>query len=60
MANQSGVVDSDDLNDWKKRFNDALAKPDIVTGPAAADARSWHEPFFGCFTPIDTCMSLHS
>jgi len=53
---QKPVIDQDDVNDWVKRFNDALADSTVVTGAAAPDARPWAESFFGCFMPIDTCL----
>ncbi|EXJ72048.1 uncharacterized protein A1O5_04551 [Cladophialophora psammophila CBS 110553] len=53
---QAGVIDQNDVNDWVKRFNEALADSTTVTAPAAQDARPWHSSFFGCFAPIDTCF----
>lgn len=55
-ASQPGAVDQNDVNDWVNRFNAALADTSTVTAPSSHDARPWAESFFGCFTPIDTCM----
>lgn len=52
---QKPVIDQDDVQDWVKRFNEALADSTVITGDAAPDARPWHESLFGCFMPIDTC-----
>lgn len=53
---KAGVIDQNDVQDWVKRFNEGLADSTVVTAPAAPDARPWHESFFGCFMPIDTCQ----
>lgn len=50
------AIDQKDIDHWTNRFNEALAKPEIVTGPAAQNAQEWQEGFFNCFNPIDTCM----
>jgi hypothetical protein len=54
-ARQTNMVDQDDVQDWMNRFNGALADSSVITAPMAPDARPWHESFFGCFAPIDTC-----
>jgi hypothetical protein len=50
-----GVIDQGDVHDWVARFNDALNNTKTVTAPAPTNAKPWYAPFFGCFTPIDTC-----
>lgn len=57
---KSGHIDHADVEDWKVRFNDALAHTDQITAPAAVDTREWNAGVFGCCTPIDTCKSSHS
>ncbi|KAF2431900.1 PLAC8-domain-containing protein [Tothia fuscella] len=52
---KQGPIDNKDVDDWKNRFNAALANPQEITGPAAHDARPWHAGMFECFSPIDTC-----
>jgi len=52
---QAGMIDQDDVQDWVKRFNEALADSKALSAPAAEDAQPWHSAFFGCFAPIDTC-----
>ncbi|KAF2399070.1 PLAC8-domain-containing protein [Trichodelitschia bisporula] len=51
-----GPVDHADVESWKARFNEVLAKPDVITAPGPADAREWNAGFFGCCNPIDTCL----
>ena len=53
----AGPIDQADIQDWTKRFNETLANTATITGPARSDARPWAESFFGCFAPIDLCMS---
>jgi hypothetical protein len=58
VANNSGPIDNHDVNDWKNRFNEVLAKPgDVINSSSPADAREYQSSFFGCFNPIDTCKT---
>jgi len=52
----AGTINHDDINDWKQRFNEVLSKPEAFTAPGAAGAGAWHNGFFDCFNPIDTCL----
>ncbi|KAM0809815.1 putative PLAC8 family-domain-containing protein [Seiridium cardinale] len=53
----NGPIDPADIGEWKQRFNDVLARPGEHLNSASPDsARSWHNAFFGCFNPIDTCL----
>ena len=50
-------INDQDVEDWKKRFNDVLAKPgEHVHSKSPDTAQPWHSSFFGCFSPIDTCL----
>jgi hypothetical protein len=45
----SGPISDKDINEWKVRINEVLAKPaDVVKSKSPAAARPWHESFFGC------------
>jgi hypothetical protein len=56
-----GPIDNRDVDDWKNRFNEVLAKPgDVINSSAPADAREYQSSFFGCFNPIDTCKTCSS
>jgi hypothetical protein len=54
---QGGPVNNDDVAEWTARFNDVLARPgDYVNSKSPASAQPWYTSFFGCFSPIDTCL----
>lgn len=56
-ANNNGPIDHNDLNEWKDRFNDVLARPsEHVNSKSPESSQPWHNAFFGCFAPIDTCL----
>jgi hypothetical protein len=52
---QPPAVQTDDATEWINRVKEVVAKPDILSAPPPAGASPWHEDFFGCFDPIDTC-----
>jgi hypothetical protein len=54
MASQP-VAHPDDATEWINRVKEVVAKPDILKAPPPPGAAPFHEPFFGCFDPIDTC-----
>lgn len=55
--NNNGPIDHDDLNEWKGRFNDVLARPsEHVNSKSPESAQPWASAFFGCCNPIDTCL----
>ncbi|RYO74287.1 hypothetical protein DL766_007016 [Monosporascus sp. MC13-8B] len=59
MAQQhsTSAIDNRDVEDWKNRFNEVLAKPgDVVNSRSPADAQPWYASFFGCFNPVDLCL----
>ncbi len=47
----------DDIAEWIDRVKAVIDKPETVTAPAPANARSWHSGFWEFFDPIDTCAS---
>jgi len=51
----STAVHPDDVNSWIARFKDTINKPDTITKPTTGP-NSWSNSFFGCFSPIDTCL----
>ncbi|KAH7038030.1 PLAC8 family-domain-containing protein [Microdochium trichocladiopsis] len=52
----NGPINDADIEDWKKRFNEVLAKPsEHVNSKSPATAQSWTNSLFGCFSPIDLC-----
>ncbi|KAL2207925.1 PLAC8 family protein [Sarocladium strictum] len=61
MANQQttqgGPINDQDVNDWKNRFNDVLARPsEHLNSRSNEGAQSWFSSFFSCFSPVDTCL----
>jgi len=53
----TGPVNDKDVEDWKQRINDVLAKPsEHLNSKSPENALPWHESFFGCFDPIDLCL----
>lgn len=54
---KQGPLNNADVEDWKNRINDVLARPsEHVNSKSPEDAGAWHSAFFGCFSPIDTCL----
>lgn len=52
-----GLIEQQDVDDWKDRFNDVFSRPkDHVTSKSPAGAQGWLTSFFGCCTPIDRCL----
>ncbi|KXJ94596.1 PLAC8 family-domain-containing protein [Microdochium bolleyi] len=52
----NGPIDHADIEDWKNRLNEVLAKPsEHVNSKSPATAQSWTNSLFGCFSPIDLC-----
>lgn len=52
----SGPINDTDVNEWKGRLNEVLAKPsEVINSKSPATAQPWHESFFGCLSPIDLC-----
>ncbi|KAK1705626.1 hypothetical protein CaCOL14_007256 [Colletotrichum acutatum] len=56
-THNNGPIDHNDLNEWKGRFNDVLARPSehINSKSHPETSRPWHNSFFSCFSPIDLC-----
>ncbi|KAI1817953.1 PLAC8-domain-containing protein [Poronia punctata] len=55
--NNNHTINPNDVEDWKDRFNQVLAQPaDYLNSSSPETARSWHNGFFDCFNPIDTCL----
>lgn len=53
----NGPINDRDVEDWKNRFNEVLAKPsEHVNSKSPESAQPWGSAFFGCFNPIDTCL----
>jgi len=56
-AAPAGPVNDQDIELWKNKFNEVLAKPsEHINSKSPADAREWQSGFFGCCNPIDTCL----
>jgi len=57
MAAQNPAVDrNNDVNHWVGRLKGAVANPNELTQPTGPDHSAWHEGFFDCCTPVDTCL----
>ncbi|KAG8676385.1 hypothetical protein FPOAC1_002388 [Fusarium poae] len=55
-AQNNGPIDHNDLNEWKGRFNDVLARPsEHVNSKSPETSQPWQNSFFGCFSPISLC-----
>jgi Cys-rich protein (TIGR01571 family) len=51
------ALDDQDVNDWKDRFNAALARPgEHIHSRSPEGAQSWSASLWGCFNPVDTCL----
>jgi len=58
--NQNGPLNDKDVDHWKTRINDVLARPsEHVNSKSPEDAQPWHSSFFGCFDPIDLCLMTY-
>ncbi len=56
----NGPLDDKDVDHWKTRINDVLARPgEHVNSKSAEDSQSWNSTFFGCFDPIDLCLMTY-
>ncbi|KAK3349634.1 PLAC8 family-domain-containing protein [Lasiosphaeria hispida] len=54
---KAGLVDNDDVADWKARVNEVLARPgEHINSSSPESAQPWSATFFGCCSPIDTCL----
>lgn len=54
---QASPLNHDDMGDWAARFNDVLARPgEHVNSKSPETSQPWHNSFFGCLAPIDTCL----
>jgi len=54
----TGLIDNKDVDHWKQKFSELFAKPsEHLESKSAETAREYHSGLFGCFAPIDTCMS---
>jgi hypothetical protein len=54
----AGLIDDKDVEHWKQKFSDLLAKPsEHLESKSPETAREFHTGLFECFTPIDTCTS---
>ncbi|KAK1754208.1 PLAC8 family-domain-containing protein [Echria macrotheca] len=56
-SQKPGPLTDADMDDWKVRINDVLARPsEHVNSKSPESAQAWTSPFFGCFNPIETCL----
>ncbi|KAK0616721.1 PLAC8 family-domain-containing protein [Immersiella caudata] len=52
-----GPLSDADMDDWKTRINDVLARPsEHVNSKSPESSQPWANSFFGCFNPIDLCL----
>lgn len=59
-AAQPGPVSDADVKEWTDRFNDVLARPgEYINSKSPESAQPWYASFFGCFSPIDTCLMTY-
>ncbi|KAM7203614.1 PLAC8 family domain containing protein [Naviculisporaceae sp. PSN 640] len=55
-----GPLDDNDVNEWKARFNDVLARPgEVVNSRSPEGSQPWYSSLFGCFNPIDLCCMTY-
>lgn len=55
---QKGPIDNDEVQEWIGRANDVLAQPgEVLNSKSPADAQPWYSSLFGCFTPVDLCLT---
>ncbi|CAF3626678.1 unnamed protein product [Fusarium graminearum] len=55
-THNSGPIDHNDLEEWRSRFNDVLARPsEHVNSKSPETSQPWQNSFFGCFSPISLC-----
>ncbi|KAF2663679.1 PLAC8-domain-containing protein [Microthyrium microscopicum] len=56
-AASNGPIDNNDIDHWKNSFNRALGDASgTINSKSPEGASSWHDAFFGCFSPIDVCL----
>ena len=56
-APKPGPLSDADMDDWKNRINDVLARPsEHVNSKSPQAAQPWTNGFFACLSPIDTCL----
>ncbi|KEZ42517.1 hypothetical protein SAPIO_CDS5735 [Scedosporium apiospermum] len=56
-AAKPGPIDNRDVEDWKNRLNDFLAKPaEVINSKSPEGSKSWFAGLFDCFNPIDSCL----
>jgi hypothetical protein len=56
----SGPIDDKDMEHWKARINDVLAKPsEHVNSKSPEGSQPWFAGFFGCCSPIDLCLMTY-
>ncbi|EFX00261.1 duf614 domain containing protein [Grosmannia clavigera kw1407] len=54
----SGPVNDKDVEEWKARINNILAKPtDHINQRSPDDSQPWYTSFFDCCSPIDLCLT---
>jgi Cys-rich protein (TIGR01571 family) len=57
QAQKPGPLSDGDMDDWKVRINDVLARPgEHVNQKSPESSQPWANGFFGCFNPIETCL----
>lgn len=55
-----GVVDHNDVDSWKTRFNAVFSDVgNVIHQKSPETAREYHSGFFGCCSPIDTCLMTY-
>jgi len=54
---KQGPISDNDVEEWKARFNDVLARPsEHVNQKSPPNAQPWYNSLFACFSPIDLCL----
>ena len=57
---QQGPIDNDVIQEWSQRANDVLQQPaEVLNSKSPDDAEPWHAGLFGCFAPIDLCLTTY-
>lgn len=59
-AAKPGPLADQDMEEWKARFNDVLARPgEVVNSSSPQGSQPWYTSLFGCFNPIDLCCMTY-
>ncbi|KAK3991473.1 PLAC8 family-domain-containing protein [Cladorrhinum sp. PSN332] len=56
-APKQGPISDADVNEWKNRFNEVMARPsEHLNSKSPADAQPWTNNFWHFFNPLETCL----